>query len=744
MSKKNHSLWSRSRTIAFWLVLAAVSGLFWWLSASTTHQDCTSIPIPEAADEISSVRLRGMRALTVESSPEPEETEDPAADEHAIQHGVGTRVFGWVVDSLRCPVPGASAVVRTPGRKEVRGKTDLGGYFEIDVGAPPLQNLVSTVMAAEGGRVAWAQVTFPRRNPVKVNVHTLVLGPTAGLTVKVLEGTRPVAGARVNVSVVPSRQLSRVFDPQPKMWSGWGLSSKTDHAGIVRFPALPHGDVRIWAQADGPLTGETATRLPNGADEPVALHLRAAKTLTVSVVAGDTKVPLEGIRLRLEVESRSSRWRVPLDAPDPLPLTNADGIAIVYGVPADKEIMIWAMGAGWVIPSVFDKTVRVAPDQTSVRLEIPLGQRISWEVASGDCPAPVAGSAIRLEESNRHRRRHGGRIVLPVSTARLEGRQLIVDGVIGDRFSAIARRDDGCIAELEWRRGQRAPQVMFRRPGDLAVLIRDELGTPVAGVGVYVRNDRGSRVGDPVLTDEEGRAMLKDLLTETVFVGIVPNIGLVESRRVGVLRYGRREVNLSETDRPVAFTLPPLREAVVRILTDGQAGFPSGGFRWGVLLHPETLKPHEPPGAVYDAERGEIRFPLYAPWPGQTAKVYFSVPGMSPILQDFQIAAKGGDFQAELRIEPPCSLVLRWNPKDLVRDSPPYLERRSDDTWSWFPLGTLLPGEYQRGRRVVPVSPGVYRLHAANAEAVSPAVVVSHSGPTQTLLLPQARDGKKR
>ncbi len=188
----------------------------------------------------------------------------------------------------------------------------------------------------------------------------------------------------------------------------------------------------------------------------------------------------------------------------------------------------------------------------------------------------------------------------------MDGGALVIGGPrhVDDAIFGRARLPDGRTGRLD------ASPIVFRGVRSLRVLVREEDGTPAAGVPVVVESSV-RRVAWK-RTGADGVATIPDM---DVGARVVVESGgaLVETGRHGMFEQ-ELVAPLGGTPPPseVAFVLPGFVEARLTVTVGGRPGFPPGldvvaGFSR------VTVDRVDPPDATWDPTSGTVRFRVRRP-----------------------------------------------------------------------------------------------------------------------------------
>ena len=636
-------------------------------------------------------------------------------------------VVGRVVDELRLPVPGADVVVCV-GEREAFGRTGEDGRFRVPCNAPPLDQDYAALRATRDDRVGLASFGVdPVQLPV-VDVRTIVIRPGVPLDVRVAGLLGPAAGARVFAMVDWEGELPDPWAPRTERWAGWAFRGVTDARGVLRFPSVPPGEARVLAFADGPRRGEAGVEVGEAGGEAVVM-LEAARSVSVTVVDQRRGDPVVGVGVGIERTSvdglghrtRGDAWDSPLSS---LP-TDDTGTTVLPPLPIDRAFALYAFGPGWVWPDSASLEATLEPRERALRIGVPALGRFTAILGEPRLPE---GTRVRLLPFSRGiegwRKLRG----LPANSAT----------VVGDRLVLLARAGGVATAELAdgrrahaWFHPNSVQPVRFVPPARLEVRVRDERGRPAPQMGVTVLESNGRQARNHgAVTDAEGRAVFEGLVDEETQVLLTPNADFIETLRlwIGSIRSG--PVDLRSGNAHVEMTVPARRHAIVRVRFDGRPGLPPR-FSFRVCQWGPGFTGYEPPDAVVDTERGEIRFT--ATWPKPSTSPRYLGDGLLATLRSPRTApcwvwlreeTPGGTLIGDLDCERAGALAvvadrardLEWNP---------ILQTRFGGEWGNALRRGPLEDESVRGRRTwKDLAPGEYRVHDASSGILSEVVRV--------------------
>jgi hypothetical protein len=579
----------RARTDLVVVVILAGLGIGWWvLGREEGSESGERLPSPEK------VSLRG---ATPESLPAEDEGtsrlstlafQGEATEKGDAEGSAGRAnsllLFGRVVDARRYPRDGVEVLVLRDGNPIGGVRTAGGGRFRIDVG--PIQSAEDRffIHAIDpSGRAAIKGLGAPRGR-AEWDAGTLELEPAHDLAVRVLEGGSPVAGARVVCSWDSHVVFERV----------------TDGAGEAVFPqltaTLPWHLHAVSAQG---LRGRARVILTHIEPEPIVIDLVRGHDVKVTVVDAVSSEPIAGARVVPWVSAPHS-GNVRMVSGNPEPATDAEGVTFVRGIlDADWPVHLYVAAPlyrGRRSMHVVDQDV---PDVRVALIPAPR-RRVSWPVKPGELSVPADGEIIRFRSRDVAKPGclpHQGHMV---------GGRLVVDGIEHDRWGALAFDPGGGIALVSALGGaETGPEIAFRRPRKIEVVVRDASHQPVPGFGVVLRNPANALMAPQAVTDAEGRAVFNGLCGRFVHVFVGPAEGL------GGHEVARGTIDLTHGDGRLDVQVCDEQVVVLDVSIDDERRLPStfslyvdNGHLTSVEEDAErailrlTVRPHEAAGAM--------------------------------------------------------------------------------------------------------------------------------------------------
>jgi hypothetical protein len=603
-------------------------------------------------------------------------------------------VVGRVVDEARRPVAGAEVAVCV-GEREELGRSAADGTFRIACDSPPPDQPYAAVRATRGDDVGVTHVNVDPALLSTADAHTVVIRPGVPLVITVDGTSAPAVGAKVFAMVDCEGPVNDPWGPE-RPWAGWAFRATTDARGIARFERVPSGDAAVLAFAEGPRRGEARLDVgDSGATGTVVLE--EARDVTVTVLSERGGRPILGAFVGVERRRRVGGWWArgdALDSPLSALATGETGTTVLRSLPIDEGFVLYSFGTGWVWPYTADTSVMLEPRTRTMKIQVPSVDRLTAHLG-GESP-PAAGTPVRLRPLGGGlegwRRSHG----IPVAEAVVADGRLALVGRHVHPFKAVAELPDGRRAVV-WTRSSTANPHFFGRPefldvrpepllfthaARLELRLRDEEGRPASGVAVRTYDVRGGRWDDVVaVTDTEGTAVFNGLMHDEVAVGATQNVDFVEPQQwaIGDLQLG--QVDLRSRDVRMEAMVPSRSTAILRVRTDGRPGLPPH-FALRVRQFNPGVVGFEPPDAVVDPHRGEIRFTASPTRTDRRALyVVLRSPGYAPADAWMREESPGGPLVGDMVCERGGTLVAVADPaRD--REWAPTLQVREDGEWA--------------------------------------------------------------
>ena len=320
----------------------------------------------------------------------------------------------------------------------------------------------------------------------------------------------------------------------------------------------------------------------------------------------------------------------------------------------------------------------------------PPGRTVRWKVVPGERPVPPDGSRLAIGRFHR----------VPDREGRMEGEEIVVEGLPAEYGVYLATAEDGSLANLFLPPAGTEPlePVSFVRPRSVEILLRDEDGNPVEAVGVGIGShgrDRDARVVPLV----GGRAVYDGLFPSETGTGF----WLLDEFNRDRDGHGLGTVDVSGGDGRLEQVVPRPRDVAHRVRIDGRPAVPE---TFTLLAGIEAVVRPEVEEAA-----GEIRFRMRPRFPGlATLPLTWWAAGYRPVQASIlaRCDAAGGVFRAELDLAavPALALIAR------VRGSPGAaglcLDAHGAGGWSLLRSDLRVPADGTLPLEGLP--PGRYRL----------------------------------
>jgi hypothetical protein len=464
----------------------------------------------------------------------------------------------------------------------------------------------------------------------------MVLRPATTLDVLVTSGGAPVAGARTWA------EEETPFRPRTE-------DARTDDRGRARLEWIPEGAWTVHAEAPG--AGRGSVRVAAPAAGPVAVAL-ANRTLEVEVAEEGTGTPVEGAGLFVWTrrhdgteETWDEEW-----PPPAIPPTDSAGRTRILGR-GFEPLRLAAVLPGEREARADAPRVDVAPDSVHARVTLRRARTVRWEVRDGERPRPAEGAEVRVAEARLFSHPFFAEALAGeddlaswgARRGRIDGRDLVVDGLDGREVRLVARSPDGSLALLRAAAGAgRGEPTRFLLPRRLEVVVRDEDGRPVTDFAAVLKDADGEPLASSNPPDRDGRIAFETLPATEAAVCVLArwDLGGGEALRVD-LAGGDREAEVV-VGRPFS--------VVVRVRVDGKPRLPAEHRLLRLLPGPGR----GPLGveevvfdAAEDATKGEVRFAVRPLVPGGTVTLELRVPGRDPLRREAVPPPGGGEAVVE-------------------------------------------------------------------------------------------------
>ena len=673
------------------LALGALAGIVWWLLAGGVAE-----PPPEPGATLRPGSPDAPESPVLEGrGPQPNVASPPVQDAPVSANTAAETpvvAAGIVVGEDQQPVAGAEIAAWIQGVQTGTARSAADGSFDVALLPRDAEHRFGRMELRHGHSGATRIVYVSPWSEDRLDFGRIALAGMHGVTVRVMRGGAPVAGARV---MVGQAALMRGEAPFPM------LSTGAD--GLARFAGVLGPKVGAYAVAEG--TGRAYRELHLPADGIVDLELPDERTGVIRVKHGVTGAPVAGA----EVFLGGGGTLPPPGGPGCLPpypdlRTGSDGSLTVAGLP-QGYVWVVARGEGLAMRNngLMVERVMLQPDASEAEVTLWPYRAVRFPITESGAGAPAEGTVLTVR---RYQPLSGYDVREP--EARIEDGQLVLEpfppGFDTGHVATDDRRWARWTTPLDKDVGE---AVTFQHVYDLRVRLLWRDGSPAAGelLGVHL-SPRGRM--DPARTDAHGEAVFPRCLAESATVSWTPRekgFGMPLGSANLVTDPGLRIFTI---DRPI--------DIVLRVLEGGRPRLPPG-----LRVSVPDLDPDSALGGdrdLYgetqqDAAAGEVRL-RWLPLPDGTAPpVTLEAEGM-PAVTVVPKKGEDGVWRADAQLVAGGTLRARVLPPEGGR----YwiqLEQERPDGQGWIFLHDH-PG-YQAGRRGVEgvhtmpgLSPGRYRL----------------------------------
>jgi len=486
------------------------------------------------------------------------------ADDHRVTGGLDApfaadahyaRFTGRVVDQSGTAVEGAEVEFCSDDGTGSTARTDGVGRFVLAGDRNPGTTTARLIEARMGERAALAEVwVAPRRPWAPVagtppeDVGTLVLHEAHGVDALVV-GAEGLPAASVRVRLLPDFNYAPAY-----------AEATTDDGGHARFEGVPAGTYRLVAHAEGRGNAAQEVVLPRTDRALVALRLTRGRTVDLAVVDEETRVPVEGATVRVRERGSvpggacvSTQWRYPESAP-----SDVRGRVRVDGVNPSADFLDVSVEAPGFTES--RQWVQVSPDGDSV-VVLRRSPTVRWRVVGPGKPALPDGTVLPVYYSS-------GRD--EPTQAHVENGVIVVTGLMGRPFHAIAVAPDSSGAALDWDgRSTHELSTEFAPMQDVDLVLERFDGSPAAGWAVAVGVDDRS-TARTLVTDSRGCASLGPLPAGMAILSLF-NAPAVPVSEVRLARFD------ATTTRKLRLRLGRPKELILTISVGGQPLVASAG-----------------------------------------------------------------------------------------------------------------------------------------------------------------------
>ncbi|MBK6941618.1 MAG: hypothetical protein IPH13_15685 [Planctomycetes bacterium] len=498
---------------------------------------------------------------------------------------------GRVVDDRRLPVEGATVEFHAADGFQESATTDAAGRFVLAPAVAALTDRMSIRARSRAGGVAIRRFG----KAADANVGTLVLLHASPLRVLVMRDGTPVADAAIVVD------LGKYREPT--------FTARTDASGQATIESVPDGIV--WVRAQHELgKGRARAFLPE--ESSVDIALAPTNTFDVRVVAAGTGTPIAGAKLTVDerfwipsLAEADERFQVgdsvtDRELPELAAVTDADGRARFSNLDPAGSFTVSVVADGYARipgPPPHSAPRLVASPSPQILEMTPSARRdVRVPVVAGELPVPPEGVAVALRFAPGADFRESR--VLPTGVTMGRGEFVIPAWEGGGALVATAG-DAGSAAVWIQDDSATAREATFVRPRTITVHVVDADGHAVAGARAGAYNQGNNRLGE-VLTDADGRAVLRDLLPGLVNVRVASPTDAGWGLEVG-------SVDVKSGDGSIECVLPAMVTAILQVRIDGRPALPAvyrvsagGGY---------ALFRGSPPPRIVDEfpDRGELR-----------------------------------------------------------------------------------------------------------------------------------------
>ena len=613
-------------------------------------------------------------------------------------------VVGRVVDETRTPVAKAAVVRVRDGLRDRTTTSGPDGRFEVAGGlraqaSGGAHTVLSVRVVTHDGRTAIRRAWVGPSTPARVDLGTIVVRPGDALRARVTRGGVPVAGAAVVL------QRSEAGPDYLTI-----ASARSGEDGVAAFPPSAKGRYRVVAAAPGSGRGAVELALPRAdAAAPLEVALPEERRLEIRLVDAATKAPVSGAEVEVheQVITRGGGTIVPYEPAIRLAPSDGRGVVEVSGLGADSMLVLGVRAPGRPPLGLYgNETPHVPKGATSLVVELPRGRTVRWKAVDGDVPRPPGGTTLVLRPVRRW-------TWIP-DTARIEGEDVVADGVGPWALHAEARAPDGAVAVLvAGASEERGGETRFTARRVIEVVATEPDGRPAEGVFVFARR---SDAWDDVTwarTDAAGAATLPVSIGRTNRFEVLASLGsrAEVGRPVGT-------VDLAEGGARVAFAVQPVAEYAIEVRRDGAPFLPLEYTLSAGVANEQVDGIEEEPST------GRLRFRSRSFDP--TLDLTLHADGFLPARAS---AAPGAITRIDL--QGAGSVLLRLTPPS-DRGYQIQLQRWVAEAGGWEWITRYRQEEVDGGHRGEGLEPGRYRLVEPNARVATPEFEVA-GGRTTTL-----------
>ena len=421
-------------------------------------------------------------------------------------------------------------------------RTNTDGAYRLPM--PPGErsgNHVVRLIARDGeGNVATYEaynIKVPRTEDLAV--RTLLLQPSNELAVRVLADGQPVEAAEVELS------------HSSTVRHGLVAVQTTDTEGAVAFADLEPVTYKVHITPPGRPPLDTLVALPWEGEGPLVIDIGLPRELVVRVVRDADETPIAdvsvGVLRHIHWGRTATRTRVVAgddalrtDARGEVRFDNLDRWPdLVVGVAAPGLARAWwnAREKNW--QPMWTRTIPVPATDDVVIVRVPRGRTVAWPLVEGDGPLLAEGVVVRLDAGPASQRPYG------VDVGRIEGGQLVVEGLQDEPFRARAVAPDGRVARVYVDRASTTGEpVAFWSPRTLIVNVREDGDVPSERIAIRLDALDGPQIATPFASTDEGGVARWDGLP-ALQGSVSAQRGRATNKAVD-LRKGNQEITLEQ------------------------------------------------------------------------------------------------------------------------------------------------------------------------------------------------------
>ena len=616
-------------------------------------------------------------------------------------------VTGRVVDEYRHPVEGAHVVAQCDcgGRAEALSRAD--GRFELAVPVAGAWAIDGEVMAVRDGRAAIGSFFAGVNSSTRHDAGVLALLPAGSLEVLACRGAEQLPAARITAMraiYMPSLRRRQAGDAE-------GRATLADLAPSLYCVTAEAAD-GSWMFGEANVIAGRTTR--------ITLDLQTCLPVDVDVLARRDRRPIAGAQLEAMYEGstdRNSFCRVPLDRMVPLPRTDANGHARLFGLCRGQRIDLGANHPDWR-PTTTVNALPTDWNAAAPRSEVLLDDlaSVTWRLVDGEVPVPPDGTMFLLHD--RHVALRDGRL-------RLRNKVVYPGGLLA--------LGPGCYAQLSVTAdGSPPPPARVQRSRQLRIELRDDGDRPLAGWLLWVFcSGQGTNTMRDLRTDSDGIAVAENLSANQATVQF--------KSEGGSPMWDLGKIDLSPGDGTLTLRIGPPRRVRAQVFVDDVPGLPGS-----LLVRADMARVGD---LAEDPLRGVIEFDVWQREPGKACQLLCNgtvdqtlaratLPeGTAPAEIEFRLQSRGGGV-LQIAVAPPLDApadvrVEQFYDRD--SDGKPRPQGRGD----WTRTVSI---QLQAAEQVLQhVNPGRYRLRDELSGTIGPEVTLAGDGNDASLTLDLSR-----